>query len=468
MADIATLAIKVENGDVPKATASLDALTVAGTKSEAAAQRLTRRMALLEIEARGMDASMGKSHLSLVHLAEGMGLGETAAAKLMKTLGALGALAVVGLIGHKVVEESIAAQNAMAQLEAAVDSTGGVAGRTAEQLEALSMKLQQQTTFSHEAVQGAEALLLSFDKIHGTQFDEATKAVTDLATRMGGDLQGAAIKVGKALQDPEHGLAALRKAGISFSTSQIEVIKDLYDTGRVAQAQEIILKGLEQRFGGAGAAARDTLGGALAFLKNQWNDLFEVSKSSSTGIVQAINAMGEALPEIRSAFNAFFGGIALLSVDAAVAWQKFLNLFRREAGLNDALDKWKEEQYALITGTNGATDALGHQVKQVNELTDAQRKFQALTGERQAELGKLNALNAAYGQSALTLAIVALKYDAMIQKSKDAKDHHGAELVTLNKLTDAILKQKIAQAELADQQARTDRLRATQRERLRC
>jgi hypothetical protein len=102
-------------------------------------------------------------------------------------------------------------------------------------------------------------------------------------------------------------------------------------------------------------------------------------------------------------------------------------------------------------------------VKQVNELTDAQRKFHRAAGERQAELGKLNALNAAYGKSALTLAIVALKYDAMIQKSKDAKDHHGAELVTLNKLTDAILKQKIAQAELADQQARTDRLRATQR-----
>jgi hypothetical protein len=32
---LASLGIKIDNGDVPKATASLDAMTVAGTKAEA-------------------------------------------------------------------------------------------------------------------------------------------------------------------------------------------------------------------------------------------------------------------------------------------------------------------------------------------------------------------------------------------------------------------------------------------------
>jgi hypothetical protein len=60
MPDVATLGIKVENGEVVKATTSLEGLTVAGAKTEAAAQRLTRRMALLEIQAREMDGELGR------------------------------------------------------------------------------------------------------------------------------------------------------------------------------------------------------------------------------------------------------------------------------------------------------------------------------------------------------------------------------------------------------------------------
>jgi hypothetical protein len=179
MADIATLAIKVENSDVPKATTSLDSLTVAGTKAEAATQRLTRRMGLLEIEARNMDASMGKA--------------ESRAATLTKAWVAAGAALAAAFVCPRADQaNTIEAQNAMAQLEAAVASTGGVAGRSVQQLDDLSMALQRTTTYSDEAVKGAEAMLLTFDKIRGAEFDRATKSVTDLAARMGGDLQGAA------------------------------------------------------------------------------------------------------------------------------------------------------------------------------------------------------------------------------------------------------------------------------------
>jgi hypothetical protein len=260
--DIATLGIKVENGDVIKATTSLNGLTVAGGKTEAATQRLTRRMALLELEARQMDAAMVKSTTAMGRVAASIGLTESATSRLASAFGALSAIAAIGFIGRKTIEETEAAQAAMAQLEAAVASTGGAAGRSVEQLDALSIALQKQTTYSDEAVKGAEAMLLSFDKIKGAEFDRATAAVTDLAARMGGDLPEAAVKLGKALQDPEHGLAALRKSGISFSDSQIAVIKQMYATGQVAAAQNMILDEMQKKFGGAAAAARDTLGGA--------------------------------------------------------------------------------------------------------------------------------------------------------------------------------------------------------------
>jgi hypothetical protein len=288
---LAVLGMKVENGEVVKATASLDKMTVAGTKTEVATQKLTRRMALLEIQAREMDAAMVKS--------------SRAATMLSSAFAGFSAIAVVGLIGRETIKQTIDAQNAMAQLGAAVESTGGVAGRTVQQLDALSMQLQRQTTFSDEAVKGAEAMLLTFDKIRGVEFDRATAAVTDLAARMGGDLQGAAIQVGKALQDPTTGLSALRRSGVSFSESQIAVIKQLYATGQAAEGQRVILAELEHQFGGSAAAARDTLGGALKSLSNAWGDLFEVSRNGSQGTVDAINAITKSLEDNGMTMNQF-------------------------------------------------------------------------------------------------------------------------------------------------------------------
>lgn len=287
--DIATLGIRVENGQVIQATKSLEGMTVAGTKTEAATQRLTRRMALAEIEARKMDAAMGRMSPTMT--------------KLAGAFAGFSAIAVVGLIGRETIKNTIEAQDAMAQLEAAVRSTGAAAGRTVEQLDALSMQLQKQTTFSDEAVKGAEAMLLTFDKIRGTEFDRATAAVTDLATRMGGDLSAAAVQVGKALQDPVTGLSALRRSGVSFSATQIEVIKNLYETGRAAEGQRVILAELEHQFGGSAAAARDTLGGALKALGNAWGDLFEVTRGASQGSVDAINAITRALEKSGFSMN---------------------------------------------------------------------------------------------------------------------------------------------------------------------
>lgn len=308
---LAQLGIVIENGQVIKATASLDKMTVAGTKTEAAAQRLTRRMALLEIQAREMDGAMGHMHPTV--------------AKLGAAFAAFSALAVVGFIGHKAIEETIAAQDAMAQLEAAVTSTGGAAGRTVAQLDALSIQLQKQTTFSDEAVKGDEKLLLTFDKIRGVEFDRATRAVTDLATRMGGDLQAAAIQVGKALQDPEHGLTALRRSGVSFSAVQIDVIKKLYETGQVAEGQRVILKELEHQFGGSAAAARDTLGGALSGLKNAWGDLFEVTRGGSQGSVDAINAITKSLEDGGLSMNTFVTNTVVGWNNISAAVQKAKN-----------------------------------------------------------------------------------------------------------------------------------------------
>jgi hypothetical protein len=308
---LAVLGIQVESGQVVQATRSLEGMTVAGTKAEVATQRLSRRMALAEIAARDMDAAMVKTSRTTQLLSS--------------AFAGFSAIAVVGLIGRETIKNTIEAQNAMAQLEAAVTSTGGAAGRTVAQLDALSMQLQKQTTYSDEAVKGAEAMLLTFDKIRGTEFDRATKAVTDLAARMGGDLQAAAVQVGKALQDPATGLTALRRSGVSFGAAQIEVIKQLYETGRAAEGQRVILAELEHQFGGSAAAARDTLGGAITGLKNSFGDLFEVTKGGSQGTVDAINAITKSLENSGLSMNSFVTNTVIGWNNIATAAQKANN-----------------------------------------------------------------------------------------------------------------------------------------------
>lgn len=252
----------------------------------------------------------------------------------MSSLGAQ-ATKLAGVLGvgfglRAFIQNTVEAQNAIAQLNAVIKSTGGAAGFTTPQLAGMAANLQKVSTFSDEAIMGAQGLLLTFNKIRGETFKGATQAVLDLATAMHGDLQGAAIQVGKALQDPVKGITALRRVGVSFSQAQQDVIKSLFETGHAAEAQALILKELQMEFGGSALAARNTLGGALTALKNAFGDTLEVSSNASTGIVGAINSIADAMPKVRSMANSFFtaldlgfGLIAIGAQKANIAMAKF-------------------------------------------------------------------------------------------------------------------------------------------------
>jgi hypothetical protein len=215
----------------------------------------------------------------------------------------------LGAIAREIVTNSIASQRAIAQLGAVVKSTGGVAGRSVGQLQEMATALSKVSTSGSKAIMAGQSMLLMFTNIRGKTFDDATKAVLDLATAMassgGGepDLASAAQLVGKALQDPITGSTMLRRAGVILSEQQQQAIKDFMALNDVASAQGVILKQLAVQTGGSAAAMKNTLGGALGGLSSAWNGLFVVSQESSAGIVRAINGITNALPKLRDALN---------------------------------------------------------------------------------------------------------------------------------------------------------------------
>src|SRR6202007_1367615 len=98
-------------------------------------------------------------------------------------------------------------------------------GLSQKALEAYSQQLERSSTFSDEAVQRGQSLLLQFRNIRGEVFLLANQAMVDLAAKMGGDVPGAAQLLGRALQDPVRGMQSLRRAGIILGDSQKDQMK---------------------------------------------------------------------------------------------------------------------------------------------------------------------------------------------------------------------------------------------------
>ena len=164
-----------------------------------------------------------------------------------------------------------------AQTSAVIKSTGDVSGVTKEQVDELSKSIEAKTGIDHLQIQAGENVLLSFQNVRNEAgkgndvFDQATKSAADLATARGMSLPAANKLLGKSLNDPIKGMAALAKVGVSFTAAQKEAIKSDVARGNSLGAQKIILGQLNKAVGGS-AASQDT---ASKKMSVAWDNLKE-------------------------------------------------------------------------------------------------------------------------------------------------------------------------------------------------
>lgn len=172
---------------------------------------------------------------------------------------------------------------AIAQVRQGLVSTGFAVGKTLNELTKSAKELQEKSIFGDEKIlQGVTAQLLTFANITEDVFDRTQQAVLDVTTRLFGakasaeSLRGTSIQLGKALNDPIGQLGALSRSGITFSKTQVEVIKKLAETGKLAEAQGVILTELEKQYGGSAEAARNTALGGMKVLQTRFQDLLVI------------------------------------------------------------------------------------------------------------------------------------------------------------------------------------------------
>lgn len=271
----------------------------------------------------------------------------------------------------EVIADAEAYERGLAKVNAVIESTGGVAGVTTEHIRQQSAALEALAAVDENLITQAQGVLLTMTNVRnvmgeGNQiFDRATTAALDLSTVMEGDLQGATVLLGKALQDPIKGMSRLSRVGIDLSGAQETLIKKLMESGDVLGAQKVILGAVEERYGGAAKAAGDTFAGAVARAKDKVSDfardivlnaqpiLLKMGKILGDLINKYIKPFTDFLVKNKEAILAAATAVGIM-VAGLVIYKTVLAATRAAQTLYTvATTLMKGQQLASIASTNG-------------------------------------------------------------------------------------------------------------------
>ncbi len=203
------------------------------------AKSLTLGKAILWMlgDTKGLDKSLREARKNVDKVLNGVGKGLQSIGDFGQKLGvgmtAAGA-AITGALGY-VVSQASEAEAAEARLNAVLQSTGGVAGVSADQAMKLASSLQSVSTFGDEAILDAESLILGFTQIGKDVFPRVTEMALDMSTALGQDLSSSAQTLGRMLANPERGMRLLARQGVVLSAEQQGLITALVGTNKELQ-----------------------------------------------------------------------------------------------------------------------------------------------------------------------------------------------------------------------------------------
>lgn len=286
----------------------------------------------------------------------------------------------VGAVFKNVITQTRNAEKEQALLAAALQATGQKAGYSQARLNEMAGAMESLTGITAGDFNQAQTVLLGYTNILGEQLPEALRITADFATRTGATMASAAETIGRALDIPSEGMRSLQRQGFKFSESQIEAARQLERTGRVAEAQKIVIDALDETYGGAAVAARDTLGGALDALQGTINSLLTGEGGSFEEMKKSINQLNATLgsPQTREAFQTYISWMASLAAQAAqtaavinsAGFFSWLQVSNDEAENLHTLEATEHKVSAMIDRLKKQRDSLDPSKSLGNKLND--------------------------------------------------------------------------------------------------
>ncbi len=221
--------------------------------------------------------------------------------------GAKVALAPMKLLAQASIECSkayIASARQSITMEASVRALGSACAVTVKDILDIADSLATATAGDDDAIVGVEQLLLSVKTLDREGLERATEAALDMSVALGTDAKNAASSLARALADPADNMRALRSANIQFNDSEEEQIKKLQESGKLWDAQQIILAKVAESYGGIAKSIAETDVGKLDAIKNTWGDITEgLGQSILFGISPALDWIERRLTIIKNKIN---------------------------------------------------------------------------------------------------------------------------------------------------------------------
>ena len=241
-------------------------------------------------------------------------------------------------------------ETAVTQLNAVLKSTAGVAGVTADAAIKLSKSFQLSTAYSDEQVLSVENMALTFTSIHKDIFPQVTQAALDMAvalnhglTPSGDEATQRMVLLGKALQDPDAGLGALKKVGVNVD----ELKKKFVGISDITKKQKLILQELSTEYGGSAAAATDTYAGSIQMLKNSFNDIQE---SIGKTILDALNPFISKAAEFANKVD-WQKVIDKTVLSIKSFWKELVTLYEKAKKIYDVIEDYLEPKFIALWHT---------------------------------------------------------------------------------------------------------------------
>ncbi len=288
------------------------------------------------------------------------------------------ALGVFALAVRRGVEEIKEAEEAQNRLEAALRATGNTTGLTARELAAYADRLESTTRATKEEVKDAASVLATFGVVSGDSFTRVLALAQDMAAGFGGSVRDKVQLLATALAAPANAADRLRRSGIVLTEEQSRSIDQFVATGRAAEALAVILKAVEDRVGGQGAAQQKGLSGAIDLVTKKLKD-FTVAVAEATGASPALEKLLRMLAAGAGGFADDINGPTDLR-DRAIANQR--NILK--------LEKLIKDRPALAPALERELEPLKAERDRIQKLVDAEAtaKGAALTGARGADIDR--------------------------------------------------------------------------------
>ena len=334
---------------------------------------------------------VGQGLEKLANIARGQGaVGEGIASIAELANGPLGAIAAAGALLKTAwegavdsVKEFAKAEEAVTGMDAALAQQGQLTDEMREKYQALAGELQELTGIATGEWAGVLARLTQFGA-NPDNIGMSASGVKNLAGLLGGDLQSAALMVGKALEGNFQ----------SFTRLGIHIDENL------AQGQKLeqLWRELAARGGGQLEARAKTLSGAMAALKNNLSDVKEDVGLSITQMLNLKGAvelasgafewwhevLGHTIPKVEDLENA-----AHKTVDAAAELDA---VTRRLAALDEEMARQSE---ALTAAMDRKSTALKEEKEDQDRLATSIREHTLAEIHLQEVEGKITPKQAA-------------------------------------------------------------------------